>query len=526
MKFVNRIYDIVTVVLFVAAICVPVCVSMLGSAPLQTSEKRELAAAPRMPRTYGEIEAFPRAFEAWFDDRFGLRQDLVSWHNSVRYRLLGVGDDQVIVGKDGWLFYAESARTWRQEARLYTSSELAFWARTIKERREFLARRGIAYLFFAAPAKTTIYPDYLPDRIRPARRPRRLEQLDAYFRAANELSWLDTTSALRDQRERLDSEVTSRDASRRLNYWPLDTHWNHLGAFSAYSAVMTRLVQLVPEHAEELEPYSEDRGSWTERQYDSGRDLAEMLGLSSSGRSIDYLLLPDKLPTSFPQITPLDGSKDSVSTWDRSGLPRAYLLHDSFLQNMQAYLSAHFSAAYYRFVPEFDLSKIDAVRPRLVIEECAERLVVARLPQNPIALRLVEDVQDRASRESRSARELRGVATRGGLTILAGHVVLHEDDAELELLWHASHDIELDHRVRLQSRTAHHHQSVVRDLCPLRTRAKAGQTWRQTIIVEASFVLAERVWLSLIKSSGENVTYEKNPARNASIDVTRLFRRD
>ncbi|MCA8968920.1 MAG: hypothetical protein KDC95_04025 [Planctomycetes bacterium] len=526
MKVVHRIYDIATVALFVAAICVPVCYSVLGPAPSPTSEKRQLAVAPGVPRSYADIEAFPRAFEAWFDDHFGLRQDLVSWHNSVRYRVLEVGDDQAVVGKDGWLFLAESVDAWRQEARLYTSSELAFWARTIAERRDFLAERGIAYLFFAAPAKTTIYPDYLPSRIKPVRRPRRLEQLDAFLRGANEVAWLDTTSAVRDQRQRLENEATDHHVSRRLSYWPLDTHWNHLGAFAAYSAVMARLAQLVPEHATALEPYSETRGTWSERLCESGRDLAEMLGLASSEQAVDYLLLPDVLPSSFPQITQLDGSKDSVSTWEQAGLPRAYLLHDSFLQNMQAYLSAHFSAAFYRFVPEFDVSKIDAVRPRFVIQECTERLVVAKLPQNPIALRLVDDPRDRASRVALSASELRGVAIRGGLTLLAGHLVPHEDDAELELLWHASSDVELEHRVRLQSRTARRHESVVRDLCPLRTRAKAGQTWRQTIIVDASFASGEHVWLSVIESSGKNATYENEPARKVGVDLTRMFRRD
>jgi hypothetical protein len=76
-------------------------------ADTQLHENRELAKAPVF--RVGPIASLPGRIEAYYDDRFGFRASLVRAYNIFLRNYLKASNENVVLGKDGWLFYARDA---------------------------------------------------------------------------------------------------------------------------------------------------------------------------------------------------------------------------------------------------------------------------------------------------------------------------------------------------------------------------------------------------------------------------------
>src|ERR1700751_6044345 len=80
-------------------------------------EGRSLALSPQMPESSAGWLALPRQVDAFLRDHFGLRQALIRAHKDLTKPMLGMGDDSVLVGRDGRMFYL-GEETVRQSAGL------------------------------------------------------------------------------------------------------------------------------------------------------------------------------------------------------------------------------------------------------------------------------------------------------------------------------------------------------------------------------------------------------------------------
>ncbi len=89
---------------FFALIALPIIVQVLAP-PRRSFENRALATAPALPRSFPELSHFPSAVDAWLNDRFGLRRQLVETNNWLRYRLFAeIGSRRLTPGRNGRLF--------------------------------------------------------------------------------------------------------------------------------------------------------------------------------------------------------------------------------------------------------------------------------------------------------------------------------------------------------------------------------------------------------------------------------------
>ena len=68
-------------------------------------EGRSLAPAPRLPTTGASWLALPAAVDAYLKDHFGLRQTLITAHRELTKPMLGFGNNSVLVGRDGRMFF-------------------------------------------------------------------------------------------------------------------------------------------------------------------------------------------------------------------------------------------------------------------------------------------------------------------------------------------------------------------------------------------------------------------------------------
>lgn len=88
-----------------AFLLTPGVVQVLVPDPSVPSENRAFARWPAWPRSAGEAFSLPARIEAYFQDHFGLRYQMIAASNRLRYALFGqMPSQQVIEGRNGRLF--------------------------------------------------------------------------------------------------------------------------------------------------------------------------------------------------------------------------------------------------------------------------------------------------------------------------------------------------------------------------------------------------------------------------------------
>jgi hypothetical protein len=369
--------DAALVVLFLCAVGLPLATKLCGwQGATVLQEKRRLAERPPLRLEPAALAAFPSRFDAYYADRFGLRPELVRWHGIAQLEWLGVSPrPDVLAGKDGWL-YLNMEQTIEDHRGLcpFSVAELEGWRRTLDERQDWLAERGIGFLFFVVPNKQTIYPEYLPAGLKRVRPQSRGDQLVDYLVAHSRVAVLDLRRPLREAK-----------GQERL-YQRTDTHWNERGAWVAYREVLTVLQRWVP--AVRALP----RAAFTAAEaYRTPGDLAQMVGLADRLHE-PWLVLWPRSPrrarltrAGIPPRPDLPPDQRPFATeCPDASLPRAVMFRDSFAISLVPRLSEHFSRIVYLWQYNFDPATIERERPDVVIEELSERkLIYPQLATNP-----------------------------------------------------------------------------------------------------------------------------------------------
>jgi hypothetical protein len=161
--------------------------------------------------TLGSLPALPRAFERWFADHFAFRRDLVRLSGLLRLRIGVSSSPLVSLGKDGWLFFTgERADEQFRRVAPFTDAELTAWRWLLQVRSDWLAARGVHYMFVFTPNKESVYPEAMPFPTARLPTPGRLEQLVGDLREHSSVTVLDTTFAVEKARWRSRHATTDR----------------------------------------------------------------------------------------------------------------------------------------------------------------------------------------------------------------------------------------------------------------------------------------------------------------------------
>jgi hypothetical protein len=349
---------------FTIAIALPGAAMFLRWDPMPLRvEYRPFAPQPQAPRTLPALLGYPRRFDAFFSDRFGLRGALIRWHHRVLMGWLGVSPiPQVVVGSGGWLFLGHGTDAGPEE-RPFTAGELAQWTAALQADHDWLAARGIRFLVAVVPPTRRVYPEYFPRRLRGLRDVSRAAQLEAALATQGKVAYLDLTPALRQAKETM-------QVFRRT-----DTHWTDAGAYVGYREILMRLRAWFPE----LEPVPL-AALREERIVSRGGSLARMLTMSDE--------LPEELvalrpPAAIGQdrrrfIGGTAGPRGNVHTPVLIARPdskgrRALIFRDSFGQALIPFLSEHFSRVLYLWQRTLKREAIEREKPDVVILEMSER---------------------------------------------------------------------------------------------------------------------------------------------------------
>jgi hypothetical protein len=376
----KRLGDVGLIALFIGAISLPSLKTLWEPRPtVSTQEGRVLAPPPELKPT--QLDRFPGQFDAYFNDCFGFRTNLIGWLAAARVNGLRVSSSpHVIMGKKGWLYHGdESYVTNYRNTQPFTFEELEQWRVLLEARQEWLAQRGIRYLVIIAPEKPTIYPEYLPRGINRVRPDSRLDQFLAHMRTHAKLDVLDLRPVL--QAAKANEQV----------YYKKDTHWNWRGAFAAYQQVTSALAAWFPQVR------GLPRTAFTTVSLPKPDcNLARMLGPVIASREPDLFLdlgprrqaHPAKVPYSIDEAY-RHPDAPVAREGPNPALPRAVMFHDSFTYHMLDFLAEHFSriAFFMQNFPQFDPRTIEREHPQVVLQEMVEWKLILPITSNPPELK-------------------------------------------------------------------------------------------------------------------------------------------
>lgn len=366
----RRIEDIALIIFFLVALTLPVmALALRFDLGRAHKENRVLAPFPPVSLNRHVLGSFPEKFRAYFEDHFGFRNTLIGWQATVKVKWLGVSSSKkVILGKDGWLFQPpyDNSLDWYRGPRPLTEAELVQWQRVLTARRDWLAERGIPYVFVIAPEKHTIYPEYVPEAFRRMQEVSRLDQLVRYMKEHSDVEILDLREALFEAKGR-----------ERL-YHRTDSHWNDYGAFVGYQRIAAELMK----SSAQIQPLT-DSDFELVREQKREMDLAAQLGLDDVLTEENIRLRPRRASLEF-RLNP--DIKYLVSEGKNNQLPRLVMFRDSYSNYLIPFLDHHFSRAVYVWNYGFDTTLIETERPHFVIQEVVERYLLNGPPQSPLAL--------------------------------------------------------------------------------------------------------------------------------------------
>ncbi len=188
-------------------------------------EGRRLAPMPSPPDALAGWAALPGQIDAYLKDHFGLRHTMIQLHKDLTKPMLGFGGSDVLVGRDGRMFYLGGDAVRQSAGIVLRDRKVADSAKLLADMRDTLERRGIAFLVAVPPSASSIYQDDLPVW---AQSRGRETEYDLFLQdlAARGVKTVDLRPALR-------------AASAETNAYLLhDSHWTPRGAIAGFNAIV------------------------------------------------------------------------------------------------------------------------------------------------------------------------------------------------------------------------------------------------------------------------------------------------
>lgn len=359
-------------VVLATAFCLgsPEWMPLIGLGDVEHAEGRELSAAPAWPEDYEQLASYAERYEKHFEEHLPMRGRFLAWHSWWCREVLETSNtDQVVIGRDGWLYFTEE-RLLEDHVGLTHDRETSAkaWRDALVERRDAMKMRGIPYVFFVAPNKVTVVPEGLPERWERADGVKTRLQAISEALGDGQLPYFDQSALLRG----LPKEPPP--------YLRTDSHWSAHGAHASYTQIASHLHKLGALSAPlPLERFVVD-------MFPNHGDLAVLLRDQREEDKELWAFFHARPPLVAKEVKAPEGFKfpPELGVWEPPRFfenPKAegrlLLLGDSFMYAQMKWWAEHFRNA--AFIPcavkstrHFEFF-VDGLQPSLVIELRAER---------------------------------------------------------------------------------------------------------------------------------------------------------
>jgi alginate O-acetyltransferase complex protein AlgJ len=302
----------------------------------KSNENRFKAAKPELDSQ--GLDLFVKNYDTYYTDNFNLRENFIKFLNQFEYKFYGVSavPDEVLIGKEGWLFERKSAPNYKG-INLFTNAEIEQIRTEFSRRTSWAKQRGIKYYIAVVPSKMEIYSELLPPNV---------IKLSSFSRYSQVLS-LDHSPDINVIDIKKNILMHKNEEAANL-YQITDDHWNELGAYYGYQAIMQRLHADFPE----LNPLPRD--NFTIGYKERAGDLATILNIEAE-RPEKFIRLISKTPTfacnGIKRGYPVP---NTVSDWDyeivkanEKAKLKCLIIRDSFTFDLITFLQEHFKESVY-----------------------------------------------------------------------------------------------------------------------------------------------------------------------------------
>ena len=373
------------------ALCLIPSLGLLITGGSGAAANQVLAPKPVLLKSDGRLNtAWLEDLSRYVNDRFSLRQEAVTlWAHLNAGLLHSSVTDQVILGKDGWLYFSATVPDYTRSNPM-TERELWCAARRLWLLQEYAEAQGGQFLFTVAPNKNQLYPEGMPT-LAVADGPTNTEAL---YRKLDEMGIA-----------HLDLHAIFRAADPERLYFNTDSHWNSRGAALAADAILHAL-------GRESAYFSGPFTSGTHKG-----DLYEMLYPTGTETEPDQVYAPG---FGF-EASSANPDSISISTKSAAGEGTLLMYRDSFGRSLYPYLAEAYGEAFFSRKNDYDPT---ALQPggALVIElvERNLRYLLDYTPTLPAPSRDAALARDAQPQDG----QMHFVLAKGGPE---GYTVLHGD---------------------------------------------------------------------------------------------------
>lgn len=192
-------------------------------------EKSETVEFPKPFDENGINEGFDNECEAWFNQNIPFRGEVISKINFVLSDFLKIPTSNVVPGKDGWIYSAETIDDY-MDTDAMSKEEIKALGVSLSLMQEKVEAHNGRFLFVPVPNKNSIYFEYMPARYKKSNDnnlTRLYEELDK-----EKIPYANLQKKLLSEKEKMSAE--------RL-YYKRDTHWTSLGAVIGYEEIIKEL---------------------------------------------------------------------------------------------------------------------------------------------------------------------------------------------------------------------------------------------------------------------------------------------
>ena len=194
-------------------LCLSLSIGTVLCGPAEAAANEKLAEMPAFVTEEGINKDYFGQLQSFVNDRFFLRQQMITLDRRFS-SLLGVsGEDSVIAGKDGWLFFADTLGD-HTGTGLMSSRELFSAASNVALMESYCRSTGKEFTFIIPPNKNSLYGEFMPD-FGVTAQTSNAERFHGLLEQFG-VSYVDLFTAFREEEEIL--------------YFAHDSHWNSKGA--------------------------------------------------------------------------------------------------------------------------------------------------------------------------------------------------------------------------------------------------------------------------------------------------------
>lgn len=223
-----------TVIVFFAALIIPIVASDKVGGEISPYENRYLAKFPAVFDQNKKIApGLKDGFESWLKDNLAGREGAQKAKAYIDFKLFASSTSPLVhIGKDGWHFYTgDHDLEIGLGTHLLSNEELEAIRENQVAIQSSLKEQGVDYVLVLIPSKTSVYPEYIHGSINQVGITL-IDQVTTYLRENTTIPVINVKPALIDAKKEQDV------------YFRSDTHWNYVGAYEGYKAIINGLNEL------------------------------------------------------------------------------------------------------------------------------------------------------------------------------------------------------------------------------------------------------------------------------------------